>query len=53
MASKTVALSLTGLFVVFLVVLVVVQVLKPHEGFVNHDNKQMMPSKPAVKMVKN
>ncbi len=34
MASKTVALGLTGLFVSFLVILVVVQVLKPREGFV-------------------
>jgi hypothetical protein len=43
MASKSAALSIVGLFVVFLVVLVVVQFLKPYrrEGFyANKDVKQ-------------
>ena len=52
MASKTVALSLTGLFVAFLVILVVVQVLKPYrrEGFVTNGK---VPSKQVGNMRKN
>ena len=47
MASKTVALGLTGLFISFLVILIVVQVLKPYrrEGFV-------VPTKAVRKPVK-
>ena len=48
MASKKAALSIVGLFVVFLVVLVVVQFLKPYrrEGFFVVPTKPT-PPKPA------